>query len=338
MHGRQRRHQLVVGSAATILFGLAMDPASSAPLPEAQDPCLSATAVPVDSLPALSLCDLTGRLVTGEGVGVRVPAVGQAVSINALQVDREVVLEVRHEAGGTVSGLLTVLGPDESPDQAGIVTQDMVGGQVACSDAAFTSSGSKESDTRLWYYDRDTDPVVGSPAAAYHEQGVTSAVVNLLAGYNDCGLVGGFQASQTYLGNTTARSNITADSTCGGMDGQNVVDWGSVTNPNTLGLTCRYDFLLDLPGYDEILEADIKIANAHSYLAGAPTSTCDNSYDVMGLMTHEWGHAFGLSHTPDPVADHRQQTMSPVLTPCSTFQRTLGRGDWTGMNTVYGVR
>ncbi|WP_344688533.1 matrixin family metalloprotease [Blastococcus jejuensis] len=284
------------------------------------------------------MCDLTGRLVTGEGVGVRVPPAGQATSIHALEVDGEVVLQVRHETDGRVTGLLSVLGPENAPDQAGIITQDMVGGQAACSDRSFTSYGSKESDDRLWYYNSDTDPTVGSPAALYHERGVTSAVVNLLAGYNDCGLAGGFRASQTYLGNTTARSNISSDSTCNGLDGVNVVDWGSINNADHLGLTCRYDFLLDLPGYEEIIEADIKIGNKHSYLAALPTSACENSYDVMALMTHEWGHAFGLGHTPDPAADHRQQTMNPYLTACSTFQRTLGRGDWTGMNTVYGPR
>lgn len=214
----------------------------------------------------------------------------------------------------------------------------MVGGQPACNDTAFTDHGVKESDNRLWYYNRATNPALGTPAAAYHEQGVVSAVTNLVDGHNDCGLARGFRAFQTYMGDTSARSNISADSTCMGLDGTNVVDWGSVTGSTTLGLTCRYDFLLDLPGYDEILEADIKIDNAHAYLSALPTSTCSSEFDVMALMTHEWGHAYGLGHTPEPAADHRQQTMSPYLTECSTFQRTLGRGDWTGMHSVYGPK
>jgi hypothetical protein len=214
----------------------------------------------------------------------------------------------------------------------------MVGGQAACADTSYSTAGAKDTDGLRWYYNRTTDPSLGTAAAAYHEQGVLSAVTNLLDGYNDCGLRSGFKATQTYLGDTATRSNISADSTCGGMDGSSVVDWGSINNADYVGLTCRYVVLLDLPGDEEILEADIKIDNAYSYLAAPPTSSCDYSFDVMALMTHEWGHAYGLDHTTGAVADHRQQTMAPVLTPCSTFQRTLGRGDWMAMNAIYGSR
>jgi hypothetical protein len=52
-------------------------------------------------------------------------------------------------------------------------------------------------------------------------------------------------------------------------------------------------------------------------------------------MTHEWGHGYGLGHA-EPQSEHAQQTMAPAHYTCSTFQRTLGRGDWTGMYNIYG--
>lgn len=52
---------------------------------------------------------------------------------------------------------------------------------------------------------------------------------------------------------------------------------------------------------------------------------------------HEWGHGYGLGHA-EPYSKHRQLTMSPAITECSTFQRTLGRGDWSGMYNIYGLR
>ena len=32
----------------------------------------------------------------------------------------------------------------------------------------------------------------------------------------------------------------------------------------------------------------------------------------------------------------RAVTMQHLLTPCSTYARTLGLGDWLGMNKMYG--
>jgi hypothetical protein len=339
MAAARRRNCLLVASVLAVA-ALPLDGATAAPAPlAAADLCRSDVPLAVEVLEAVTgACDVTGRQVVGDGIGVVVPPAGHAASAHALRVDGETVLQVRHELTGRVTGLLAVSRWDPPPDEAGIITQEMVGGQPACSDTAFTDYGVKQSDSHLWYYNRATDPALGTAAAAYHEQGIVQSVANLLDGVNDCGLAPGFRASQAYLGETTARSNISADATCLGMDGRNVVDWGSVNSTNALGLTCRYDVLLDLPGYDEILEADIKIDNNPSYLAAPPTSSCSNSYDVMALMTHEWGHAFGLGHTPEPAADHRQQTMNPYLTPCSTFQRTLGRGDWTAMTAVYGSR
>jgi hypothetical protein len=88
---------------------------------------------------------------------------------------------------------------------------------------------------------------------------------------------------------------------------------------------------------EEIQEADIRIDPEFDWLTGAVPSTCTYSFDLMAVMTHEWGHAYGLGHTPEPSAEHRQQTMNPYVTPCSTFQRTLGRGDWAGMYNTYGL-
>lgn len=87
-------------------------------------------------------------------------------------------------------------------------------------------------------------------------------------------------------------------------------------------------------------EVDITIDKgdtSYKWLIGLPRSTCQNGYDLEAAMTHEWGHGHGLGHAL-PDGEHRQQTMSRFITPCSTFQRTLGYGDYLGMWHIYGLR
>jgi hypothetical protein len=62
---------------------------------------------------------------------------------------------------------------------------------------------------------------------------------------------------------------------------------------------------------------------------------CMNKWDFEGTVTHEWGHVYGLAHTGP---GHPNLTMQHLLKPCSTYARTLGLGDWLGMNTMYGHR
>lgn len=62
---------------------------------------------------------------------------------------------------------------------------------------------------------------------------------------------------------------------------------------------------------------------------GLPTNAwVANSY--LGSTTRR---AFGIAHVSE--TSQPRATMSPILDACSTIERTLGRGDYAGMNVLY---
>lgn len=337
---------LVATACTASLSAFASPPTASAAPPSAPSTiCDTADAIPAAALAAgFKGCDLTGRLVTNDGVGVFVPARGTGTVLTALRPNAaDGYLELRHEVDGTVRAVLEDGIHDEGTEaqSAGVVTQEMVGGQAACSDITWKDQGRKESDNRQWKYNRSTHPSPGSAAATYHEQSILNGVANVVSGFNDCGLQRNFRAYNTYNGDTLQRANINDDAKCASTfpDGQNIVNWGNLNGNDTLAVACTALALrIGILGIrDEITETDIKIDTGFSWLTASPTSTCSYRFDLEAVMTHEWGHGYGLGHA-EPYSEHRQQTMSPGITECSTFQRTLGRGDWTGMYNIYGLR
>lgn len=62
-------------------------------------------------------------------------------------------------------------------------------------------------------------------------------------------------------------------------------------------------------------------------------NSCQHAFDLESVMTHEWGHAFGLWDLDE--GEHGNLTMSEVIHPCSTSPRSLGYGDWLGMYSLY---
>lgn len=289
---------------------------------------------------AVASCDLTGRLVQGKGVGVHVPKRGTATAVHAMRANAvELTLEVRHNRDGAV--LVTEENnhaePSKQAQAAGVVSQEMAGGQAACSDITWKDNGDKESDNHLWRYNRSSHPTAGSVAANYHESAVHNGVANLVSGYNDCGLRRNFKAYNRFEGDTIKGANINSEAKCAGNfpDGYSTVSWGNVTAPDVLAVACTQTTFI--PGKrDEIGEADITIDKSDPWwLTDVPRSTCTARHDLEAVMTHEWGHVYGLGHA-EPASEHRQQTMSPLITACSTFQRSLGRGDYAGMYNIYG--
>lgn len=340
-----RRQALTSALAADVLsiaLASAAAPAAAAPKAPPNPPglCDGSNPIPVERLlNVLPLCDLTGRLAVGEGFSAVIPEAGSKVTLNALGINGdETELEVSHSRNGRVKAVQKKHEHDEEteePQPAGVITGPSLGGQAACSDTAYTLKDAKESDTRRWLYNASSHPQPGSAAAGYHEQAVLSGVVDLTAGYNDCGLPQTINAKHYYAGHTTARSNTTTNS-CTQRDNLNVVDWAEVYS-GYLAFACTHEYI-EIPGFDEITEGDIVINRQFTWLTSAPTSTCDNRYDLLSVMTHEWGHSFGLAHAPEPSAEHRQQTMHAGIWPCSTYARTLGRGDYNGLYAIYGSR
>jgi len=79
---------------------------------------------------------------------------------------------------------------------------------------------------------------------------------------------------------------------------------------------------------------------------GAPEAIaapgCHNTYDWVGVTTHEIGHGIGLGHScddgepcPDPIL--RAATMYWSVSSCNDGQQVPGEDDWAGINAIYGV-
>jgi hypothetical protein len=76
-------------------------------------------------------------------------------------------------------------------------------------------------------------------------------------------------------------------------------------------------------------EADIAIGNNRGLVDKLPKK-CANKYDLQTVLTHEWGHVFGLAHETRGA----DEVMYPFTSPC-TVKRRLGDGDWHGMSSMY---
>lgn len=80
------------------------------------------------------------------------------------------------------------------------------------------------------------------------------------------------------------------------------------------------------------IESDIAYNTAYGWSASGGSGRAD----LQSVATHEIGHALGLDHAPDVVAN-ACLTMFPRTALGSTAQRTLGAGDVLGIQKIYGA-
>jgi hypothetical protein len=346
----------ILALAAVTLTSPAAAPALVRPSAARVDWCASHGPIPVRQLRAASSsgCSLVGRLVTDGRVGVAVPPAGLTVSGDGMtrQGDApELTISnaggrvravrharpARHTRSGAPSGdaggwVITPLPSSTSVGLAGPTDPSLAaytGPTAACRDRTYHLEGGHRWVGRLRYSIN-----LGRMPRRFDASTVVSQIraanANMRTGRNTCGKPAAATPGSVYLGQTTRRPDIrAAGPTCTSPgNATNIVGFGDLP-AGLLGWTCYW---YDARGH--MVGADMMIDNGKNLATRLPRG-CTHVWDFEGTVTHEWGHAYGLAHTG---SGHPKLTMQHELKPCSPYARTLGLGDWRGMNALYGHR
>ncbi|MFI6938840.1 peptidase M10 [Streptomyces sp. NPDC050418] len=310
-------------------------------------------------------CEVVGRTVTYDGVGVAVPEPGEAVTVSALSVDgSDHGFTLQVAADGTISYELPgsvvdvdVSGADtlDSPRQPAYETSDLthegdshnadapdappegetevaeVDAAVApgaCSDGTYKTLDLKEYGTYNWYVGDGGMPGALSRSAA--SVAFRDAVGNIVGMYNNCGLTDTVTAQASYKGFTDYEADISSSGTCKGRDGLSTWDAGDLPS-NNFAISCSWSYVYEGKKND-LREGDVRYNTTDHDFTDSPTSSCYRKVDVRGLGTHEAGHVFGLA---DLYGDDDNLTMYGISTYCTTKARTLGLGDVRGLRSIY---
>lgn len=134
-----------------------------------------------------------------------------------------------------------------------------------------------------------------------------------------------------YAGPTLRRANVTTEAECfpsGNTDGINVISFGPLPD-DAVAVTCTYTYRGD------IWQSDVMLNDHPGLFTLRPRSpSCEASYDLQAVMTHERGHSFGLAHVPE--SPHTAAlTMSSAMGWCDPSGRSLGSGDLAGLSRLY---
>jgi hypothetical protein len=128
--------------------------------------------------------------------------------------------------------------------------------------------------------------------------------------------------------------------TSGAMDGYNVNGWWNLGG-NTLGIS-RYWYNPDsvVGGYKSLLESDVWYTKDKSWTTDWSTAvnSGNNKIDLQSVATHELGHSIGMGDLYTlPASDPRKNDNAQVMNLYDAPQRTLGNGDLTGAQKLYGA-
>lgn len=251
------------------------------------------------------------------GPGIAVPATNSGVENDTLTTTGEYVLTAVNANGElTVTQQAAVPQPSVAPDD------------VACSESEYELEGQRWTTTDKWYYNESTASQAGLSVSASLAD-LRQANSNMTLGINNCGYAEGvFTASGAFQGDTSKYANIDASGHCTSNfpDGQNTVSWQRFTSSGTLAITCRH-----WNGSNVTTEADTGVNPGVGIVDSLP-SPCSSNYDLQTVMTHEWGHVYGLAH--DYISGNSDEVMWSGISPCRT-RRHLGKGDYNGMAALY---
>lgn len=338
LHRHARSRGIGLGTAALLFGAIALTAAPSAGAATDAAPafCHGSTAInamSVSSPLTLSQCPIQGRLLRiplGDGrfvADIDVPPAGRTVGNATLTRDGE--FEV---IASNVKGVLSVRTLTPTTPQSGMAPA----ADPACSENAYNTEGAfwqsvNVEPTLLWYYNEATASRAGLTVSGT-EADIRGGNTNMTTGQNNCGYATGvFPVHGAFEGNTGLYANIDSSGACTSKfpDGQNTVSFGPFDSSasGTEAVTCW----TSNSSTRAMTEADIYIGSNVGMVDALPAN-CSSSLDLQTIVTHEWGHAYGLAHEtsgPDEV-------MYPTKSYCQV-RRHLGEGDYNGMASLYGL-
>lgn len=316
-------------AAAIAVAVNAVGPASAQALPGVLSACAEGQKViDTSKLPDVwdtEICPVGERVIVDGAIGSVLPARGTGVYVEGLTPSgvQEMII-TRSESGTVEVGKVGREAHGAEPESGELTTRAATD---ECSDKAFSKLGYRVESRLRYFFNRGTTPSKMTRDAA--EKAIRRAQNNIASTRNNCGLGDRVPARLAYAGNTSKVANISNNNGCRRDDGYSVVSFGKLSW--VLGLACTsYEYQ---KGYDKVLSSDIKLNKAeYKWTTNRLGKSCSYQYDVESIMTHEFGHTFGLGH---PSGDHPNLTMNDSGDPCDASARTLGKGDVLGLDRIY---
>ena len=300
-----------------------MGAVATSPTPQV-DVCAWQGDIPVEVLVASPdpSCSLVGRVVYSGNAAVTIPPAGMGVGAAGAKSAIGEALDLTVTT--SLSGDITVEVEEELHVEATAARRRNVD---ACKDAQYKTGGHAWRTPLTWTFDDRTTPRHLTTAKAVND--LRAGAANITAGRNDCGLARVTTVASSYAGVSRTRPDIDVvgnDITCGDYNATNSVDFGPLPR-GVYGWTCYW-----WDSSNQMVGADMRVSSSPAVTTKVARG-CRNRYDLQAIATHEWAHAFGLGHV-SPA--NRNLTMPPYLLACSGDQRTLGLGDYKGIEALYG--
>lgn len=258
-----------------------------------------------------------------------------AGGVFAVEVDPAGAVSYPEAGDNAASSSLTDLSLAGLSEEAALLLADGSSAETdPCKDKANRPFGPKWKTKPTWFINQAGRP--SNISAADAEGQIRQGKNNVSGANNNCGRADNVNRDADYGGTTTVSPDISSNPSAGTVkctpngDSISVVGFGP-TPTNILGFNCNRISSTDGDAYRG---GDILISNnPNTFVLDGNAVGCVNRYDLQALVTHEFGHFFGLNHVSE--SKHGTLTMSPKLGACTRAERTLGLGDLLGLESLY---